>query len=183
MSSDDERPTHEHGAAPPVRYALWIRGRLRTTVTLGDATGGHVADLSLHGWPRKRRRLRAAADDADWTVAVRPGELTVDRDGERRMTVRGDAVELGDRRLTWPAVDGGVDRGALVDPGDGRVLLVVTAADGGSDEPVAILDVAADLPDPHAVALAACAVELITRPRGRMTDGLDPVVGFDIAIP
>jgi hypothetical protein len=189
--------TAEPPGPSPVRWGLWVRGRLRTTVVLGDAEGAHVADLSLHGWPRKRRRLKASANDVDWTVRVQPGRLTVDRGDERRLTVDGDEVEVlgvggasgaGDargtgRRLTWPAHEGGVHRGTLRDPEDGREVLTVTAAAGGNDEPVAVIDVAADLPDPLAVAFAACAVELITRPRGSAMDGVDPGAGFDIAIP
>lgn len=182
-SDDPGRAVTDAPARPPARWAVWIRGRLRTTVVLGDGTGEHVADLSLHGWPRKRRRMKAATDDADWVVTLRPGALTVDRDGERRMTVDGDEVDLAGRRLVWPAHDGGVHRGRLRDPDDDRVVLAATPDEGGDDAPVAIFDVDPTLPDPLAAALAACAVQLITRPRGSATDGIDPGAGFDIATP
>jgi len=172
---DDEPQAHH--------WSLWIRGRLRTTVVLGDDAGEHVADLSLHGWPRRRRRMKARTDDADWLVAVEPGALTVERDGERRMTVVGDDVEVAGRALVWPAHGGGVHRGLLRDPAADRVVLGVAPGDGGNDAPVATFAVDDDLGDPLAVALAACAVELITRPRGSATDAVDPGAGFDIAFP
>jgi hypothetical protein len=166
---------------PATRWGLWVRGRLRTTIVLGDDTGGHVADLSLHGWPRRRRRLLAATDEHDWTVTVEPGRVRVDRDGDRRMTVDGDEVELDGRRFAWPAYDGGIHRGPFQDAE--RVVADVAPAAGGEDEPVAVLAVAGELTDPLPVVLALCAVQLITRPRGSMADGIDPGAGFDIATP
>lgn len=169
--------------APPTTWGLWVRGRLRTSVVLGDERGEHVAALSLHGWPRKRRRMKAETDEDDWTVTVEPGRLTVDRGDERRMTVEGDDAELAGHRFVWPAHDGGIHRGAFRDPVAGRVVVDVTPADGGDDAPVAVFAVAGDVPDTLAVVLAACAVQLITRPRGTMTDGVDPGAGFDIVSP
>ena len=169
--------------AEPSRWGLWLRGRVRTSVVLGDGSGNHVADLSLHGWPRRRRRLKAATDEVDWTVTVQPGRLTVDRGEARRMTVDGDEVELDGRRFSWPAHGGGVHRGAFRDPDGDRVVMDVAPAEGGDDEPVAVIAVVGDVADPLPIVLAACAVQLITRPRGNATDGLDPGAGFDIASP
>lgn len=179
----DEGPRDAAGDGPPARWAVWIRGRIRTTVVLGDGAGEHVADLSLHGWPRKSRRLKALADDGAWLVTVSPGRVAVAFEGETRMTVEGDELRTGGRSLVWPAHEGGVHRGTIRDPEDGRAVLHVTAGGGGDDEPAATFDVDPGLPDPLAVVLAACAVQLITRPRGGALDGLDPGAGFDAAAP
>jgi hypothetical protein len=170
--------------ARTTRWGLWVRGRLRTTVVLGDDTGEHLADLSLHGWPRKRRRLVAATDDGEWTVAVWPGGLTVEQGGERRVTVQGDDVELAGTSLVWPLLDGGIDRGPVRTSDDGPVVLAVSPGADGKDQPAALVDFDPDvLPDPLGLVLAACAVQLIIRPRGSMLDGMDPGVGFDIGLP
>jgi hypothetical protein len=177
MSVDD-------AGARTTRWGLWVRGRLRTTVVLGDDTGEHLADLSLHGWPRKRRRLVAATDDGVWTVAVRPGRLTVEQGSERRITVDGERVELAGARLVWPVLDGGMHRGPVRASEDGPVVLAVTPGADGKDQPTALIDFDPDvLPDPLGLVLAACAVQLITQPRGSMLDGMDPGVGFDIGLP
>ena len=184
MSDDGPAASSSDGSTtPPTRWGLWVRGRIRTSVVLGDGSGEHVADLSLHGWPRRRRRLRAATDEDEWTVTVEPGRLSVDCEGDRRMSVWGDEAHLDGRRFTWEVYDGGLHRGTFRDPDDGPVVMDVAPAGGGEDEPVAVIAVAGDLPDPLPVVLAACAVQLVTRPRGSMSDGMDPGAGVDIVSP
>lgn len=163
------------------RWALWVRGRVRTSVVIGDERGEHLAELQLKGWPRKRRRVLAVDDEErSWVAVVRPGSVTVECDGHRRLTADEATLVVDDQRLDWPVADDGTERRAVRRPDDGEVLLRMARPDDDADEGASVLlDLHHDLPSRFVVVLAVCAVHLSVHGTGGWLDALDPAVVLD----
>jgi hypothetical protein len=141
------------------RWDLWVQGRIRTRIALVDGGEEALAELSR----RKGRAGRAEdRDGGEWEVAVTDDHVTVSRDGVTAATVDGGELRVGDRTLGWALYPDGLRTLEVTGPDDEPLL---QAAPGPDDEPWAVITFTPDLPEPLAVALAACFALLRAEPQ------------------
>jgi hypothetical protein len=130
--------SHTPGVAM-ARWALWVRGRIRTRIEIADGGDDAVADLTL-----ERRRGRGggyaiARDGGRWDVRTALQTVDVGRDGVGWFHADGSEATHGGERLSWDR-EGDSARRATVRRLDGSVVVRMRPGEGRRG-PFATIDV------------------------------------------
>ncbi|WP_022930192.1 hypothetical protein [Patulibacter americanus] len=127
---------------PATPLHLWVRGGLRRRIVLTDGGDEALAELTMPGSRRARRRQAGTAEDRDgvtWEMRDEDGDgVTVRRDGVVHAAVRGRELQVGDRRYVLVLYPDGL-RSASVRAAEGTPLLQVRAQSGRRRRPWAVL--------------------------------------------
>jgi hypothetical protein len=112
-----------------VRWALWVRGRIRTRIEIADGGDDALAELTLNGRRGGGGGYAIARDGGRWDVETTWQTVAVSRDGVRWFSADGTEAMLGDERLLWDR-DGDTARRATVRRLDGSIVVRVRPGEG-----------------------------------------------------